>query len=235
MYLTLGVPTNSANFWCRCTPVFWTSFAAGSIGSVQTALFSALRLCATWNRSYTLFAIVLVLSLAPFIRDSYAYIGFSIQYMPPPVNTCLEVFHSSSRTTNLISLIIADLLVLVLTWIKTYALYKESQELGIKCPLAKCMIHDGTTYFAALMVLSIMEILASYNSTVYTVFSSLVYIFPPMLVYRFLMGLRLADKSALYDVGGHSQPPTFVSGSEAQSIVFANIGELLDIDSVLED
>ena len=50
--------------------------------------------------------------------------------------------HLVSMTTR-VAVIIADVLVLLVTWSKTAQLYRESRRLGIKAPLATLMIRDG--------------------------------------------------------------------------------------------
>ena len=42
-----------------------------------------------------------------------------------------------------IAVIIGDMLVLIVTWSKTAQLYRESQRLGIKAPLATLLLRDG--------------------------------------------------------------------------------------------
>ena len=42
-----------------------------------------------------------------------------------------------------IAVIIGDILVLVVTWSKTMQLYRESQRLGVRAPLATVLFRDG--------------------------------------------------------------------------------------------
>lgn len=56
-------------------------------------------------------------------------------------------FDSSARLVSLISriaVIIGDVLVLVVTWMKTAKLHSEAQQLDMKAPLATLLVRDGT-------------------------------------------------------------------------------------------
>lgn len=106
--------------------LFWTSFVCALLGSVQTAVFSALRLCAVWGRNYRLFGVLFILSLMPLVQDIYSFIHVTIEYTPSASGSCLEVLRSAAHTNislmffSRCSLVIADLLVVVLSCVKTH-------------------------------------------------------------------------------------------------------------------
>ncbi|EKM57574.1 uncharacterized protein PHACADRAFT_206470 [Phanerochaete carnosa HHB-10118-sp] len=189
-----------------CEATFWMSTIIGLATPAQTAVFSALRVCAMWNRNYVLFTIVLVLSLPQEIINVYALADSSFEYFPPPIDACVNFFNYSDEVNDAcmfsptcplfllfvtrIPLIVADLLVLVLTWMKTYRQYREARALNIKSPLTTYFIHDGTIYFIVLLILNISQIVSFFFTSI-GILAPFTSIMPQILVCRFMMNLRL--------------------------------------------
>ncbi|EKM50314.1 uncharacterized protein PHACADRAFT_201154 [Phanerochaete carnosa HHB-10118-sp] len=82
------------------------------------------------------------------------------------------------------SLILADAIVLVLTWIKTFRHWRNARRLKMKASLTTCLLRDGTTYFIALLALNISQLL-TYNIPDP----------PPILINRFIINLRTAGST----------------------------------------
>ena len=60
----------------------------------------------------------------------------------PPHAAVRYSLHLVSLTTRIV-VIIGDVLVLLVTWLKTVQSYRESRRLGVKAPLATLMFRDG--------------------------------------------------------------------------------------------
>ncbi|EKM57583.1 uncharacterized protein PHACADRAFT_206478 [Phanerochaete carnosa HHB-10118-sp] len=133
-----------------------------------------------------------------------------------------------------VPLIAADLLVLVLTWMKTYRQYKEARSLNIKSPLATCLIHDGTTYFIILLILNVAD-MASFYFTSITNIISFTNTMPQILVCRLMMNLRQLDlsRSTTSEVGTSQQLASLRMSKFANNATpnfIGNMGEPLNYD-----
>ncbi|EKM48477.1 uncharacterized protein PHACADRAFT_202765 [Phanerochaete carnosa HHB-10118-sp] len=155
--------------------------------TANAALFSALRVFAIWDRSYVWSLITFALSMVPFATNMHnaVMIKYDIGVNPLVGTICIEEskvsaqvnsmwVHSSCDTLGIIilqyrfmyttrsSLIIADAIVLVLTWIKTFRHWRNARRLKMRASLTICLLRDGTMYFIALLALNISQLL-TYN------------------------------------------------------------------------
>ncbi|EKM56349.1 uncharacterized protein PHACADRAFT_193966 [Phanerochaete carnosa HHB-10118-sp] len=188
-----------------CKPLQVLSWAFPVIQLLQTALFSALRVLAIWDKSYFWSLLTFVLSMVPFATNIYiaAVSKYSFDVDPFFGTICIEVSQISARTFNIRmfrvtyttcgSLILADAIVLVLTWIKTFEQWRNARCLKMRASLTTCLLRDGTTYFIALLALNIAQLL-TYNVsyTEIAIVSAMVTALPPVLLSRFIINLRTA-------------------------------------------
>lgn len=170
------------------------------IGFVQTALFSALRVFAIWNRSYFWALLVLVLGLAPFITNVYARAIAQYQYMTGIITACAVIEPLTLQQNKILlyttraSLIAADLIVLVLTWIRTFSQLRESWRLKLPSSVSGLLLRDGTCFFIALLATNIAQ-MATANTRVAPM-SVVINVLPPILVNRFILNLRSFDAAS---------------------------------------
>ncbi|EKM57608.1 uncharacterized protein PHACADRAFT_251322, partial [Phanerochaete carnosa HHB-10118-sp] len=121
------------------------------IGYAQTALFSALRVFAIWNRSHIWSLVVFVLSMVPFITNLVAATMSKYTAVADPIfgTTCATKFTFSVQANNILiyitrsSLILADTIVLVLTWIKTFGNWRRARSVNVQVSLTTCLLRDG--------------------------------------------------------------------------------------------
>ncbi|THG95135.1 hypothetical protein EW026_g6456 [Hermanssonia centrifuga] len=123
------------------------------------AMFSALRIYAVWDRSLPLFVVVFALNLVPLATNLYTAIITSYENVNYPLlgticggstNLSWGVFFGLVGVAALgtrLALIVADLLVVVLTWVKTWETRRLASEAGIQVPLITLLLRDGTVYF----------------------------------------------------------------------------------------
>ncbi|EKM49124.1 uncharacterized protein PHACADRAFT_201992 [Phanerochaete carnosa HHB-10118-sp] len=160
-------------------------------------LFSALRVFAVRDKSYVWSLITFALSMMPFATNIYNAVtdkyGFDADQ---PVG---EIFLYTTRG----SLILADAIVLILTWIRTFRHWWNARRLKIKASLTTCLLRDGTMYFIALLVIDIAQLLTFNTSdTETTIVSTVITTVPSLLISRFIINLRTAD-STMSDYSMH--------------------------------
>ncbi|EKM57653.1 uncharacterized protein PHACADRAFT_251412 [Phanerochaete carnosa HHB-10118-sp] len=160
------VPYTPKNMTNSCTPIGVLSEILILIGFVQTAIFAALRVYAIWSKSYVWSLPVFVLSMAPFVTNliGAAMSKYIVIVYPLLGVICTSEYPFSERTTNIFvyttrgSLILADLIVLVLTWIKTFGNWWRARGIDVKMPLTVCLLRD------VLLAVNVAQLL-TYNSS----------------------------------------------------------------------
>ncbi|EKM57679.1 uncharacterized protein PHACADRAFT_206559 [Phanerochaete carnosa HHB-10118-sp] len=153
----------------------------------NTAVFSALRVFAIWDRSRIWSLVVFALSMAPFIVNLVFTTMSRFMIVADPA---FVAYITRS------SLVLADTIVLVLTWIKTFGNWRRARSVNAQVSLATCLLRDGTIYFIALLAVNIAQIL-TYNSAIVTPAAEFVEILPQILIHRFMINLRTVDREVL--------------------------------------
>ncbi|EKM48717.1 uncharacterized protein PHACADRAFT_202485 [Phanerochaete carnosa HHB-10118-sp] len=95
------------------------------------------------------------------------------------------------------SLVLADAIVLVLTWIKTFGHWKNARRLNMRVSLTTCLLRDGTIYFIEHSTASDLRLF--YDTAPVSAF---IVALPPVLISRFMINLRTVD-SELSDYSVH--------------------------------
>ncbi|GJE98285.1 hypothetical protein PsYK624_145110 [Phanerochaete sordida] len=119
----------------------------------------------------------------------------------------------------------ADVLVLVVTWAKTYHQWQNSRRLSVALPVTSYLIRDGTFYFLVLLGMNAGILAGSLTST--QGFNAVGAYLPPVVISRFLLHLRDCT-----DAGEptNSLLPRLsnLNRDSATSHVIGNIGASLD-------
>ncbi|EMD40159.1 hypothetical protein CERSUDRAFT_92653 [Gelatoporia subvermispora B] len=102
--------------------------------------------------------------------------------------------------------VVADLLVLAMTWIKTYVIIRDARICGVKMPLAEAMIRDGTFYFMVNLCINVIQVVGNLTNAFTNVF---VFITPvtSIIISRFLLNLRGVAYGSRSDGLDNSCPP----------------------------
>ncbi|KAI0722680.1 hypothetical protein C8Q76DRAFT_369825 [Earliella scabrosa] len=129
--------------------MMYTSLISGILEYLPWALFSALRAYALSSKSFFLAFPVFLLSIAPLVINYVAY-GLRSTVL---LNN--EVFTIASRT----SLIVSDILVLLITWIRTHRTSVEMQSLGQPRSLSTILLRDGVIHFIIIVVRNTLHLI----------------------------------------------------------------------------
>ncbi|THG94849.1 hypothetical protein EW026_g6701 [Hermanssonia centrifuga] len=148
----------------------------------------------------------------------YAYITSVVNFTVDPVfgTVCSTIPNVSVRTTfqckcsgiiNLVShtkmfevslgthlaLIAADVLVLALTWNRTFTHRMAAIRVGVQTPLSAMLLRDGTVYFVVLLAINLTDVIGNTVPSLQAtsaVTSNLIGTLTPILISRFLLNLR---------------------------------------------
>ncbi|EMD32451.1 hypothetical protein CERSUDRAFT_77459 [Gelatoporia subvermispora B] len=121
------------------------------------AVFSAIRIYAVSHGNWISTIVVFMLNLVPVGTNAYGWYGtYWFQVVVLPVlgaecdigkNISLSTFIKFTIATR-ICVIAADVLVIAMTWSKTYSLKRASDSVGMKSPLTTFLLRDGSWYLA---------------------------------------------------------------------------------------
>ncbi|EKM57684.1 uncharacterized protein PHACADRAFT_251466 [Phanerochaete carnosa HHB-10118-sp] len=189
-----------------CTPLNILSFSFTLIGFIQIALFSALRVFAISGRSYAWSLVVFTLSMAPFATNLTVAMTliYNVVVEPPFGAICTpKPSPFSARTNDILtyitrgSLILADMIVIILTWIKTFGDWRRARSINAKVPLTTCLLRDGENGHSALLTINIAQLLLYNSPTDFSSVGTLVSNMPLVLANRFMINLRMANSEVL--------------------------------------
>ncbi|EKM56280.1 uncharacterized protein PHACADRAFT_193899 [Phanerochaete carnosa HHB-10118-sp] len=132
------------------------------------------------------------------------------------------------------SVIAADVIVLVLTWVKSVKHTQRMRQLKLGSSIMAVMLRDdntalGTIYFIVLLVMNILQLL-TYSSTLEQgiYLNSFLQTMPPLLVQRFMLNLRQVNPAARGRSSEQSRSRISSIIFRASSDFLGNIGEPLD-------
>ncbi|KAJ3534343.1 hypothetical protein NM688_g7151 [Phlebia brevispora] len=122
--------------------------------TVVAAVFSALRVFALSNRSYFLCILILSIGLVPVITNIYNILTTAWMYSD---ENCLGNSKLSASTIGIelatrLSTVIVDVLVVAITWMKTYQQVRQAASLGIQ-GISRILLVDVYIFCASLYLL----------------------------------------------------------------------------------
>ncbi|KAI0084474.1 hypothetical protein BDY19DRAFT_909816 [Irpex rosettiformis] len=214
--------------------------------SLQTICIASMRIYAL-NGKVLVAGVVFALNIVPFATNLYSTTQFNYSASIVLANNqgCQSVTNISEdlsllckhftlaqgifsdrgltqavSLTTRIAVILADILVLLVTWFKTAQLYKESRQLGIQAPLATLLLRDGTLYFCILLVVNVLQPLVNVVPSLIGLDFAEPYLvtMPPIIVCRFILNLRQVKPAG----------SSWLSGGQSVNLRFVgNMGEAL--------
>ncbi|KAI0088349.1 hypothetical protein BDY19DRAFT_950467 [Irpex rosettiformis] len=133
-----------------------------------SALLTALRAYALCNQRIWVLLLVFGLGMVSFFTNMVAFIVVTIVFiLVPPAPICFQHLPFSSAVglgislSTRVALIIADLIVLVVTWRQAAGTVREASRINVRVPLSEVLIRDGTFFFVGLLAINIYQVLSS--------------------------------------------------------------------------
>ncbi|OCH90118.1 hypothetical protein OBBRIDRAFT_624304 [Obba rivulosa] len=155
---------------------------------------------------------------------------YQIDTLPVVGVTCSDGSKLSETENVRACVIAADLLVLVVTWSKTYGILRDTRLSKMRPSIAIMLLRDGTLYFLLLLTLNILNI-AGFSSHF---FDSAIALFgtplSSMIISHFLLNLRQAA-NAPQDDNLDTLNPSFIR-SRTSSIKFGAFVDNMGADLV---
>ncbi|EMD35285.1 hypothetical protein CERSUDRAFT_124639 [Gelatoporia subvermispora B] len=218
------------------------------------AVFSAVRIYAISTRSWWLAILVLLLNLVPVASNSYEFFAMTWwligELLPDSKPSCISGDNITVSATKKVvigirtAVIVADILVLAVTWTRTLAMKRLGDRHSVRTPLTTMLLRDGTAYFlydpvirtpndsarsdvgySALLILNIVNIVGELTEVFYYTVTTFAPAISSIIITHFLLNLRQAAETGQDD----SLPST---ASRLTSITFVsfmgNMGEDLD-------
>ncbi|KAI0809274.1 hypothetical protein BC629DRAFT_1106994 [Irpex lacteus] len=170
--------------------------------------------------------------MVPFVTNLFTEIASEITYIEVNQLCTLSSTQSERLALSLAlstrSVVIsADIIVILVTWLKTGRTYREARQQKVVAPLSRLLLRDGTIYFLVLLVINILVPINDITSLANFDFAtSFLTTLAPIIICRFILNLRQIDD------GGSSLP----SGGRSTGLRFAsNMGQPLHTGIEEED
>ncbi|KAI9066097.1 hypothetical protein FKP32DRAFT_1589980 [Trametes sanguinea] len=182
-----------------CVGVLWTSIVLEFSFLLSPAVFSSLRVYALTGQNKALSGLTLALGMMPFIVNvgtayqtqitNTALLGCSNVYNAPDTIVFLMILLSR------IPIIICDIVVVIITWTKTFWSHGFVKEDVSRPTLHLVMLENGSIYFIILLCLNTMQIILNIPSLVALLpqesyFSEFIDPITSVLTSHFILNLR---------------------------------------------
>ncbi|KAI0331799.1 hypothetical protein GY45DRAFT_1433703 [Cubamyces sp. BRFM 1775] len=160
------------------------------------AIFSTLRVYAIWNKDWRPALAVLLVGLCVPVANMYHYIPSVPGAFTWPLYGCGEATPLSDVQLAEFAIVIhscaiaADLLVLILTWVKTYQIKKLASILEADASFSTLILRDGSLYFGALLVLNVVDLIILQSNVLFDPLPVFIDVLTCILISRFMLNLR---------------------------------------------
>ncbi|KAI0338178.1 hypothetical protein BDW22DRAFT_818748 [Trametopsis cervina] len=125
-----------------------------------------------------------------------------------------------------ITSIAADLVILLVAWYTTYNTRKAARGSDLKAPLTTLLVRDGTFYFVILLILNIFTMFQNSSSIILNNVPLLLQPMTMIIVYRFILNLRLIDSREEYDTSARYSTVRFMNSA----MMVGNMAEPLHVN-----
>ncbi|KAI0754211.1 hypothetical protein C8Q80DRAFT_1094190, partial [Daedaleopsis nitida] len=184
---------------CSCRTITWLQAVTTSILVVVMSAIAGIRVYALWNRDIRLFALVILCGVFPAIANLFIRSASLVYIVPTNLYSCQAAPTAMSAVAYVgvsiatrAAAILADGLVVVLTWIKTYRVYVLTRKFEFRNNYAMLILRDGGYILVALAVwvLNLVAIIYIMNVGA-NVLNDMIVTLSSILMARFLLNLRV--------------------------------------------
>ncbi|KAI0327895.1 hypothetical protein GY45DRAFT_1256050 [Cubamyces sp. BRFM 1775] len=190
---------NSSDSWIhsmfRCGGITHTDDTLLFLNYLAFSAFTCLRVYGVWGRDWKPLLIVLPLTLVKPICSIYEATRYIPVQAGPPFG-CVYIYTLADSVLSNVSVatkattIAADGILIVLTWIKTFGIKRDSMQAGVRAPLATLVLRDGTAYFLILLVIQLVTIVSNQSLTIWLVWPYFDQVLTVIFLSRFMLDLR---------------------------------------------
>ncbi|KAJ8481200.1 hypothetical protein ONZ51_g6181 [Trametes cubensis] len=146
------------------------------ISYLMFGIFMMLRARGIWGRGWFPIALLAFLTPVRTIVTIYVQVHYTPIAFGSPLYGCGALYNLSEGAlrgridlyvvlrlsiTSKASSISIDIVVLVLTWVRTLGLKRESRRLGLHTPIVTLLLRDGTMYFLVILFIQVFSIVSS--------------------------------------------------------------------------
>ncbi|KAI0333083.1 hypothetical protein GY45DRAFT_1320015 [Cubamyces sp. BRFM 1775] len=193
-----------------CAAIIWIDQMLIAAMYIAPAIFSANRAYALSEQTRVIYCAVLVLSLGPFFVNLIDGLMWVRPVNLPPPALCSDDDSTPLSVNLMLSLTIADLIVILVTWRATYKVIKRTGN-PLRTSITQVLLFNGGSYSSVLLLLNVSHIIMTELSiTIYDEATSYVTIFTDpftsILATDFLINLQKAATAS------HAGPDQLGSG-----------------------
>ncbi|KAI0351085.1 hypothetical protein OH77DRAFT_1430099 [Trametes cingulata] len=210
-----------------CLALIWSQIIISCLSLLGPAAFASLRVYALTEKSKVLSGATLVLSLAPFLITISVLYRYRIVNYAPPIN-CTSVNTESASLRLSVTLasraaqILADLIVIAVTWRTTLKSVKMLTVTLRRPSLHQVLLQNGSVYFCTLASLYVLDVALEVHqiSSVGQSGSYVTAFLDPLasiLSSRFLLDLREIDEKLVVGGSSLSQGSLHFAGADVLS------------------
>ncbi|KAI0667274.1 hypothetical protein C8Q78DRAFT_982622 [Trametes maxima] len=178
----------------RCAPVLRLDDALTDISYLMFGVFMMLRARGIWGRgNFPILFLALLTPVRP-ILSIYNQVHYTPLAFGAPLYGCGAIISNSIYTElGIVSKVIGlaiDATVLILTWIRTLGVKRESHRLGLHTPLVTLLLRDGTVYFLTILLIQVCGIISVSSFVLWDVWPYFDQVFTVIFSCRFMLNLR---------------------------------------------
>ncbi|KAL1948795.1 hypothetical protein VTO73DRAFT_10601 [Trametes versicolor] len=218
----------------RCVPVLRLDDALTDISYLMFGVFLMLRVRGIWGKGWVPLALLTVLTPLRPILSIYNQVHYTPIAFGAPLGGCGADIDNAIYAQKFLhedSWLALDATVLVLTWLRTLGVHRESRRLGLHTPLVTLLLRDGTLYFLIIMVIQICGIVSMSAGNVFALWEVWPFfdqVFTVIFSCRFMLDLR--GVYLAYAVPSH---PDFDGGKDTLASGHAELSRLRFSTSVV--
>ncbi|KAH9937973.1 hypothetical protein B0H21DRAFT_878616 [Amylocystis lapponica] len=219
-----------------CVPALRLDYGLVTLTSVITNMFIVLRVWGIWGNDWRPHLVLIPLAMVAPAFNLYLDTQYTPVALGLPVYGCSALWHISNEiymplaVTGAAAAIASNVVVIIVTWMKTYSIKKQSIGIGMDTPLTTLILRDGAQS---------LPILCSFVLLNFKQEPSTFCEFHVIFLSRFMLGLRVVyptDASETYGTStGHMTSLRFASHIVGNMGASLETGQDLTAEQALDE